>query len=601
MVSAALALSAIGCAEANGGSLNDDGMGGAGASAGGGGAGGAGGASGGPGTGGEAGDAGAAGTGGEAGVGGAAGAGGEVGAGGATGAGGEAGAGGAAGTGGEAGRGGQGGSDTARGQLVFVQDDNLYASVPGKPGQAQALSEGYVYPDWILQLTVSPDGDHVAYFFEDRTSASFHQRMTKVVRVDGQGETVVVNLPVVAPTAGELYRASSWHQWHPASEWLAYMAEEGPLGGPPEEIKLIRPDGSGRHTKSTPGHRVVVDGTIWNANGTRLAYVEVGEEAEQNNVRTNTTLGDNAVLVDETDHVYHFDYEWSPDGTELLYKTDAGLYVVESDGSNRRTVVAEDYVLGAAWSPDGERIAFTMSATFGGSGELYTSRPDGTERTKINGPFTVASYASFYWSPDGERIAYMAKEERRYLDMYMSMADGSGHRRVNPPLDDGESTRWTGFAPWSADGSRISYLVRNADAEVMDLYVAATDGSTNHKLNTPGMMTGTRWLSPWNRDGTRVLYTEGLGEDGNPELWTNVADGSDPRKLNGPLPDDGRVFRYAWSPDGTRVAFTAIGESRYDIVLYSCAADGSDLVRISTPGMVADYQHFAWVPEPSAD
>lgn len=561
----AAAVVVTGCADANGGTPGGDGTGGVGATAG------------------------AGGTAGNAGIGGAAG----DGAGGAAGAGGDAGAGGSGGDGGA-------GSDGARSELVFVQDDNLYASVKGRPGEVRSLSEGYVYPDWILSLAVSPDGEHVAYFFEDRTGGDFHEQMTKVVRVDGQGDEVIVNLPLVYPVTGGLYRASGWYQWHPSGGWLAYTAAEGPAEGTPTGLRLIRPNGTARHTKSVPGAGVMFDGPIWNADGTRLAYVEDGEEAENDTVRTNTTVGDNHAAIDETGFVpIHFRYQWSPDGTELLYKTDAGLYVAAADGSNRRTV-AEGFLLRAAWSPNGERVAFTQSETFVGNAALYTSRPDGSDRRKINGPLTGSSSPDFYWSPTGDHIAYIAKEERAsYHDLYMSRPDGSEHRRVNATLGDGDSVRWASFSSWSPDGSHIAYQVRNADAEVMDLYVAAADGSTNHKLNTPGMMTGTRWWAVWNRDGTRMLYTERAEDRGPSELWTNSSDGSDPRKLNAPLPPGGTVFRYEWSPDGRHVAFTANRESTSDRGLFACAADGSDLVRISTPGVLADYQHFAWVPAPS--
>ncbi len=547
---AALALLTMGCAEANGGAVGDAGTGGSGATVG------AGGASGGDGGAGAGGD-------------------------------------------GIGGRGGDGGSDGAWPRLVFVQDDNLFATVTGEPGQVRSLSEGYVYPDWILSLSVSPDGEHVAYLFEARPSGGFHEQFTKIVRIDGQGDEVVANLPVVYPTTGELYRASGWFQWHPEGDWLAYKASEGPAGGTPTGLRLIRPDGSGRQTKSVPGSAVFFDGSIWNTQGTRIAYMEDGVEAEDDTVRTNTTVGTNHVAVDTTGFVaIHFRYAWSPDGTELLYETDTGLYVAEADGTNRRTV-AEGYILSAAWSPNGKRVAFTQSEDFISDAELYTALPDGSDRQKINGPLSGNASVDFQWSPSGEHIAYIVKEERvLYYDLYMARPDGSEHRRVNALLGAGTNARWADFSSWSPDGTHIAYQVRNADAEVMDLYVAAADGSANNRLNTPGMMTGTRFRALWSPNGTRLLYTEREGDRGIPELWTNVIDGSDPRKLNGPLPVDGFVSRYEWSPDASQVAFTASGESVFEFALFACAADGSDLVQISTPGMAANYEHFAWVPEP---
>lgn len=79
---------------------------------------------------------------------------------------------------------------------------------------------------------------------------------------------------------------------------------------------------------------------------------------------------------------------WSPNGNELMFfgmqTTSLSLYVVDADGTNLREVVSDDFgcrPTSAAWSPDGEYIAFACIKVAGNqiasglSGGLF-GRPD---------------------------------------------------------------------------------------------------------------------------------------------------------------------------------------------------------------------------------
>src|SRR5205823_6252471 len=80
-----------------------------------------------------------------------------------------------------------------------------------------------------------------------------------------------------------------------------------------------------------------------------------------------------------------------------------------ADGGDRHLLVdnevtSEGHVLGLVWSPDGERLAFSLRRDQGG---IYTIRADGTGLTLV-----ASQGADFFqmppqWSPDGSRIAFV--------------------------------------------------------------------------------------------------------------------------------------------------------------------------------------------------
>jgi Tol biopolymer transport system component len=79
--------------------------------------------------------------------------------------------------------------------------------------------------------------------------------------------------------------------------------------------------------------------------------------------------------------------------SRLIASGDKGVYLISPDGSGARLIPGTDDVSEPAWSPDGDRIAFSSG------GEIYTARADWSERRLV---FTSGFGPS--WSPDGKRL-----------------------------------------------------------------------------------------------------------------------------------------------------------------------------------------------------
>jgi len=116
---------------------------------------------------------------------------------------------------------------------------------------------------------------------------------------------------------------------------------------------------------------------------------------------------------------------WSPKKWKILFTMgtishDFGLYVINTDRSfMRRLTPRTEYVfMSAAWSPDGQRIAYISTDSSLQSPVVKTIRPDGSDARYIT---SCNSDSRLSWFPDSKRIVY-----NDYNSVYSIGLDGSG-------------------------------------------------------------------------------------------------------------------------------------------------------------------------------
>jgi Tol biopolymer transport system component len=248
-------------------------------------------------------------------------------------------------------------------------------------GEAFALTEddgwrpGYYAPSGMFPA-YSPDGQWIA-FLSQRQGDEFLSLY--IMTADGEDERRLTDMDMVDNFS-----------WSPDSQKIAFTTVAPNFDGP-ERMYTISPDGSNLQ--------------------------EIGDFSDVN-------------AVDKP--------AWSPDGEHMIFATvDAelmrNLEIMDSDGTNRRMLHANAYA--PAYSPDGEHILFTMR------GEKWIQigvmTADGEDEFVISLDGERAYYNAA-WSPDGEQIAFVSFKfgEPNIEEVVVVNADGSDPRvLVSIPIE----------------------------------------------------------------------------------------------------------------------------------------------------------------------
>jgi len=123
--------------------------------------------------------------------------------------------------------------------------------------------------------------------------------------------------------------------------------------------------------------------------------------------------------------------KWSPDGSKLLYTTyyksgAPDIYMLDLRSGRKLPVATFNGTNnGGAFSPDGRRIAMTLSGT--GNSELYTSNLQGKNLRRLTTNKSLEASPS--WSPDGRRIVYTSDAPGR-PQLYVISSNGGAARRL---------------------------------------------------------------------------------------------------------------------------------------------------------------------------
>jgi Tol biopolymer transport system component len=164
---------------------------------------------------------------------------------------------------------------------------------------------------------------------------------------------------------------------------------------------------------------------------------------------------------------------WSPDGQRLAYTTDASgpprIFIRRTDGSGAPTQVRTSESLPLYvedWSSDGNHLIYTAWAQ---DGDLYVVGANGGESSRlfVGGP---GDQTSARFSPDSRWVAF-ASSELGPMEIFIApLADSTARQRVSVA---------GGRNPvWSRDGAELYYV--NDDS-----VYAATFSSPKGQIGTP--------------------------------------------------------------------------------------------------------------------
>ena len=273
------------------------------------------------------------------------------------------------------------------------------------------------------------------------------------------------------------------------------------------------------------------------------------------------------------------DAAWSPNGERIAYAKDHELYVCKADGTDiRKLVTAPGPVRWPRWSPSGSVLRFTVGDRGGWTSIEEVTADGGRPRALL--PGWKGGSCCGHWTADGEYYVFQSTFNSR-TDIWALRERAGLFRKGN-----GEPVQLTAGpmdfqSPISSvDGKRLFVIGEQRRGELVRFesksgqFVSYLGGISAHDVDV-------------SRDGEWVVYVS------YPErvLWRSRVDGSQRLQLTS-LPMQAVLPR--WSPDGKRIAFSALVPGEPDKI-YMVAAEGG------RPEQLTAENHYETDPNWSPD
>lgn len=225
---------------------------------------------------------------------------------------------------------------------------------------------------------------------------------------------------------------------------------------------------------------------------------------------------------------------WAPNGRKIVFSSvtknrknvrNHNLYAYDLNTgkvdllSNKQGINS-----GAVYSPDGDKLAVTMS--FPGNAEIFLLDPASKVAQRLTNAYGMDVDPS--WSPDGKQLAFVSDRPGRPM-IYKMGADGSNVTRLT------FAGQYNATPSWSPAGNKIAFA--GWDEGHFDIFIMNPDGSGLERL-TKGMGNnedpdfapdGYFLIYSSNRMGKKNLYITNVDNTVHRRITTNFGNCESPR------------------------------------------------------------------------
>lgn len=228
---------------------------------------------------------------------------------------------------------------------------------------------------------------------------------------------------------------------------------------------------------------------------------------------------------------------WRPDGKQIAFTAvtknnknvrNHNLFLYDlPTGKINMLSNREGINSGAAFSPDGSKLALTMS--FPGNPEIFTMDPQTKVVQRLTNSYGLDVDPS--WSPDGRSIAFVSDRSGRPM-VYKMDASGANVQRLT------YAGHYNATPTWSPQGNKIAFA--GWDAGKFDIFIMNSDGTAIERL-TKNM--GNNEDPDFAPDGYFIVYSS--NRKGKKNLYITNVDNTVHRQITS---DFGNSEAPRWGP-----------------------------------------------------